>query len=304
MIFLRLIRFPNLLVVALTQWLVASHILGMAFQQAGLASTLASFELWLLIGATVSLTAAGYAYNDLLDYPIDMINRSDKVIVGKQISTSSVCWIIAVLTFTGFFSSLMLAFLQKEVSWLWLYPLFACLLAWYPRFFKTRPFAGNLLIAGCCAGVTGLVWLAERRVWQLLPDPFLAQVTYILVLFMVYAFLATWIREIIKDLEDRKGDQELGRQTLPVYWGVGGAKIVAWVLSLVLGLFLCSGILQLSAMNYQLPIAVLSFCLLVWLVILSRQLQQSNSPQMYHTISTQWKFFLLGGLLLLFFFKI
>jgi 4-hydroxybenzoate polyprenyltransferase len=303
-VILRLIRFPNLVVVALTQWLVATHILGLAFQQAGLSATLNAYELGLLMAATVSLTAAGYAYNDLLDFPIDIINRPERVVIGKQISTSTVYWIIAVLSLTGFGGSLLLALLKEELIWLWLYPFFACLLAWYPLTFKTRPFAGNLLIAGCCAGVAGLVWLAERRVWQLLPDPFLAQVAFILVLFMIYAFLATWIREIIKDLEDRKGDRELGRQTLPVYWGVGGAKVTVWILSLVLGIALCSGILQLNAMSYQLPIAVLSLCLLVWLGILSRQLQKATAPQMYHTLSTQWKFFLLGGLLLLFLYKI
>ena len=83
---LRLIRFPNLVVVAITQWLIANRVLGQAYQQENIAPILSSTELGLLIFATVAVAAIGYIVNDLKDLPVDLINRPDKVIIGKQIS--------------------------------------------------------------------------------------------------------------------------------------------------------------------------------------------------------------------------
>ncbi|WP_020539570.1 geranylgeranylglycerol-phosphate geranylgeranyltransferase [Lewinella cohaerens] len=304
MIVLRLLRFPNLVVVALTQWLVAQQILGKAYEQEGLVAVLNTEELLLIIFATVCLTAAGYVINDLLDYPIDMINRPERVLVGQKIGEGTVRWLVASLVFTGFFSSLLLAFLKQELAWLWLFPCFAVLLGIYPRALKTRPFAGNIFIAFCCAGTAGLIWLAERSTWRLLSQSKMDQISFIILLFMGYAFLATWIREIIKDFEDLYGDIRLGRNTLPAYLGIAQAKRFVSALSLVLIITLCVGLIPWSYSLFQPITAVVSGCLMIGVLILLKKMHQARQPEHYYNLSQQWKFFLLGGLLLLFLYKI
>lgn len=304
MTILRLVRFPNLVVVALTQWLVANQILGKAYAQEGIKAVLQPEELWLLIFATVCLTAAGYVINDLLDYPIDMINRPDRVIVGEKLSEGTVKWLVAGLVFTAFFSSLLLAFIKEELGWLWLFPLFTFLLGYYPRVLKTMPFAGNLFIAFSCAGTAGLIWLAERNAWRLLSESTMDQVGFIILLFMGYAFLATWVREIIKDFEDLFGDIRLGRNTLPAYLGVVKAKQFVLVLNVLLIITLGYGLIPWSASFFQIPVAVVSACLIIGIVFLVVRMFQASEPKHYYLLSKQWKFFLLGGLLLLFLYKI
>jgi 4-hydroxybenzoate polyprenyltransferase len=296
---LRLIRFPNLLVVALTQWLIAVPVLGAALIGEGLEPSLTQEELFLLIIATCCVTAAGYVINDLLDHNIDLVNRPGKVIVGQYIGIGTVSWLVSVFAIVGFICSLILAFSKQELEWLWLYPLILGLLGWYPNIFKRRPFAGNLLVAICCAGVAGLVWLAERSGWEQLPVAVKLEVRYILLLFMSYAFLATWIREIVKDMEDTAGDKLSGRETLPLSIGINSAKHIIYFLSFLLALSLLFNCLKTSVL-----VVIFSVFLLISLMFMTRLLMKANSSDDYHRLSTQWKFYLLGGLLLLFFYQL
>ncbi|WP_367393174.1 UbiA family prenyltransferase [Lewinella sp. LCG006] len=278
--------------------------LGKAYIQEGIEAVLRPEELLLLIFATLCLTGAGYVINDLLDYPIDMINRPERVIVGKRISEGTVKWLVASLMFMGFFASLLLAFLKEELAWLWLFPLFALLLGYYPKYLKTRPFAGNLFIALSCAGTAGLIWLAERNAWCLLSEHAQAKVGFIILLFMLYAFLATWIREIVKDFEDLSGDIRLGRNTLPAYLGLASSKRFVIVLNTLLIITLGYGLIPWKYSFFQVPVAAVSACLIIAVFVLMKRLLSASNPQHYYQLSQQWKYFLLGGLLLLFLYKV
>jgi 4-hydroxybenzoate polyprenyltransferase len=43
--------------------------------------------------------------------------------------------------------------------------------------------------------------------------------------FALFAFLLTWIREIIKDMQDQMGDRELECHSMPVVWGDKWTKV-------------------------------------------------------------------------------
>jgi 4-hydroxybenzoate polyprenyltransferase len=43
--------------------------------------------------------------------------------------------------------------------------------------------------------------------------------------FALFAFLLTWIREIVKDMEDEPGDRELECRTMPIKWGNKRTKL-------------------------------------------------------------------------------
>jgi 4-hydroxybenzoate polyprenyltransferase len=273
--------------------------LGKALEEEGLTSNLTEVELLLLIIATCCVTAAGYTINDLLDYRIDLVNRPKQVIVSQSIAIGTVSWLVGVFAIVGFICSLILAFSKQELEWLWLYPLVLGLLGWYPDIFKKRPFAGNLLVAICCAGVAGLIWLAERSGWQQLSPAAKSSVAYILQLFMLYAFFATWIREIVKDLEDTAGDKLSGRQTLPLSVGIKPAKYLVYFLTFILALSLAYHTLRASTL-----VAILSVFLLISLFFFTWSLMKASTSKDYHRLSTQWKFYLLGGLLLLFFYQL
>ena len=83
---LQLLRIPNLLIVALTQYLLQYLVLAPALREAGLRASLGSFHFFLLVVTTVLLAAGGYVINDILDYKTDLINKPEKMAIGKYIS--------------------------------------------------------------------------------------------------------------------------------------------------------------------------------------------------------------------------
>lgn len=296
----RLVRLPNLIVIVITQWLVAVSVIGQSAIENGIQSALNSQELILIVLATISISAAAYCINDVLDYRIDIINRPEKVIVNKHISVSTVYWLILSFTIFGFICALILAFIKNELEWLWLYPFFTLLLGGYSRVFKMRPFIGNLLIASSCAGVTGLVWLAERSTIELLPSIVKTNITLLLLVFIVYSFLATWIREIVKDLEDRQGDIIGERKTLPITYGISGAKTIIHLLAILLAIILVINGFVWSEPSIFYSVGLLTVLLLVFLVLMQWLLFKAETKKEYHRLSSLWKYFMLGGLVLLF----
>ena len=81
--FIKLIRYQNLLIIALVQ---AVFHFGFLKQQKGLLVALNDVEFILLIIATVCIAAAGYIINNIVDQETDAISKPEKVIVGKSIS--------------------------------------------------------------------------------------------------------------------------------------------------------------------------------------------------------------------------
>ena len=67
----RLIRLPNLIIVAVTQGLIYYQLLHKTFRNYSLTGTFNSFEFVLFVIATILITASGYIINDIYDKEID-----------------------------------------------------------------------------------------------------------------------------------------------------------------------------------------------------------------------------------------
>ena len=112
------------------------------------------------------------------------------------------------------------------------------LLWFYSSSYKRLFLVGNLTIA-LLAGLTPMV-VAMTNVAQLqllyeaiLPYTSLEHNLYAwLGGFALFAFLLTWIREIVKDLQDQMGDRELECHSMPVVWGEKWTKVFVTVLIL------------------------------------------------------------------------
>ena len=84
--FLQLIRWPNLLIVALTQFLLYQFILLPYFTAHQIEPALDFLHFSLLVITTVFIAAGGYVINDIVDIEIDKINKPEKSTVKNTIS--------------------------------------------------------------------------------------------------------------------------------------------------------------------------------------------------------------------------
>ena len=119
---------------------------------------------------------------------------------------------------------------------------------------------------------------------------------------MVFAFVATLLRELVKDLEDIRGDREVGRQTIPVMWGISLSRKLGIMLGAMVILSILSPIFLGWPAFLEPPMLICIGVLLVGLLYILIQLARAREQTDYHRLSTQLKVFLLGGLGLLAFF--
>lgn len=295
-----LLRFPNLVIAVLTQFMVYQLVLLPALNVSGIDPLLDFSDLSILMLATAAVTAAGYLWNDMVDYPLDCINKPDKVIINNKISFHTAFWIYGILTLSGWGLSLFLALTEDKTLWFFLYPSAVGGLVWYSQRLKKSPFWGNLLVSFYCAGVPALVWLAEREsllALQQANPANLSPVNATLVSYLLFAFLSTLFREMVKDLEDMEGDSQYGLKTLPLVLGIPATHRLLWLT----GMFL---LLSVGAWGYVIRpglIGILVLCTGIALPMLYNlwQLFGLGSRQKYHRISTITKGVMLAGLFLL-----
>ena len=298
----KLVRLPNLIIVLLTQWFIYAYVLSPNFTMAGLISQLTSNEFGLLALITILLTAGGYIINDIEDCELDSVNKPDKVIVDKVISRSLAFWLYFGTLLLGFLLALFLAFTTSNVHLIFIYPLAAAGLFMYSMQLKKSFLAGNVLVAAYCAGVAGIIWVAERHTISELMDADPVAGRHIRLIFLVYmvlAFLSTLFREIIKDIEDLKGDLAYGSRTLPIVWGVDKAKRMSFGIGLALLLTIFFAVYHLTLLNSPLKVSFIILTMISPMILALTWLIRARSRKQYHRLSQLTKFLMVSGILLL-----
>ncbi|GAA4434150.1 geranylgeranylglycerol-phosphate geranylgeranyltransferase [Pontibacter saemangeumensis] len=207
--FLSLIRAQNLLMVVLSQALVQACLLSAGVQWAKVLEP----GFLALTFSTVCIAAAGYIINDYYDVKIDAINKPERLLVGRIIRRRRAMFAHLVLSFAGV---LIGGLLMVRVG---LINLGAVLLLWgYSARLKKLPLIGNVAIALLSASMLLVVAVYD------------AMLNKTTLGYALFAFLISLIREIIKDIEDMKGDSSFDCRTLPIVLGMRGAKYILYPL--------------------------------------------------------------------------
>ena len=302
--FFRLLRLQNLLVVALTQVLVYYRIILPALEIEGIEGVLRPWKFFELCLVTLAITASGYLINDLRDVRIDAINHPGKNLVLK-LGRQNVQWIFGAIVFVGYLFAMLLSLRLGERQLLFLFPAAVGMLALYSASLKKIPFVGNVLVALYCAGVPGVLVLTERAgLLELIAlRPGLGVDTVrVCLLFMAFAFVATLLRELVKDLEDLRGDRQEGRITVPVLLGVTTSRNLAIVLAVMVIFSILSPVLLGWPAFMQPPMLICITILLLAILVILYRLATARQQLDYHKLSRQIKLLLVGGLGLLIFF--
>ena len=274
-----LVRWPNLLMMLLCMVLVR---VGILLPGAPLRASLLAPRFGLLVWAALLVAAAGYIINDYYDVKIDAINRPDRLVIGRVLNRRVAMLAHLVLSGVGV---LVAGWLHPVLG---LVTLGTALLLWgYSARFKRLALVGNVSIASLTAA---LVLLPELQ-WQLAGHPAHAAVWP----YALAAFLLTVVREIVKDVEDMRGDAQHGCRTLPLVWGVARTK---WVVGFFLG---CLALLTLGATGRLFagghwPLGLwLGLLVLLPLAQLARLLARADRRRHFHHLSTFCKAIMLAG---------
>ena len=228
---MRLVRWSNLLFLATLVWVMEKWVAVPILNKAAFGEQLPWYLLLLVMLATVLIAAGGYVINDYFDVKIDRINRPDEVIVTRSVSKPAAMRLSLILSGIGIVCGLAVAAILRSMTIGILFILIPGLLWFYSSSYKRLFMIGNLIIALLAAVTPLLVAMVNVAQLQLLYATILPYTTLVHDLyawlggFALFAFLLTWIREIIKDIQDQMGDRELECHSMPVVWGELWTKV-------------------------------------------------------------------------------
>jgi 4-hydroxybenzoate polyprenyltransferase len=299
----RLIRFPNLLIIILTQFLLRSAFIGpFLYKDTGIEPS-SIWDFIILVLVTLLIASGGYIINDYFDVKIDRVNKPDKTVIDRQVTArgaiASHLVINGVATLLGFY----LAYRIHSISFGLIFPFIAVLLWFYSASYKRSFLWGNLIVAFLSAFVILIVWLFEFFYLRLDAGAFasvireLGSVTRVFLAYALFAFLVSLFREIIKDMEDWEGDERYGCRTLPLVIGMGRTRIIAILLMVVNIVLLGYGMLILYRLHFTW--AFWYFLILVQLPVLYLiyKVYTAKGKPDYHYASTLTKVIMLTGIL-------
>ena len=228
--YLNLIRYKNLLLLAFMQLVFRYGFLKLQ----NVALAFSDWQYFLFVLATVCIAAGGYVINDIFDQDTDNENKPETVIVGKHLSENKAYNLYTALTFVGVSLGFYLSNVIGKPSFATLYILIAATLYLYATSLKKIILVGNGIIALLLASSVIMV-----GVFDLLPANYLYNKQVMILLFSIlidyalFTFILNFIRELVKSLEDVKGDDNQGRNTLPIAIGVERTTKIVFVLSFI-----------------------------------------------------------------------
>lgn len=303
---MRLVRWSNLLFLAALIWLMEKWVAVPILDKAAFGEQLPWYIVLLLMLATVLIAAGGYVINDYFDVKIDRINRPDEVIVTRSISKPTAMRLSIILSGLGIGFGIVLAILLRSMTFAILFIIIPGLLWFYSSSYKRLFMIGNLIISLLAALTPMIVAMANVAILQLRYATILPYTTLVHDLyawlggFALFAFLLTWVREIVKDMQDQMGDRELECHSMPVVWGDQWTKVFVTVL-IVLTLAII-GYLWYQVLPFERAWSSLSTRYIVFGVVIPLLgslglLWSAKIPSDYKTCQQLVKFTMLLGML-------
>jgi len=184
--------------------------------------------------STLCIAAAGNIINDIYDQQADIINKPNKIIIGKSISEKLGFNLYIALTILGVGIGFYLSNIIERPGFSALFIIISALLYLYATYLKNIIILGNILISCLVAMVILIIGL-----YDLMPaitpqnQPTQAVIFSILLDYALFAFLINWLREMVKDQQDVNGDFNTGRNSIPIAIGKDRANKVIAAIALI-----------------------------------------------------------------------
>ncbi|TBN06879.1 prenyltransferase [Hyunsoonleella flava] len=291
--FLNLIRWKNLLMIALVQLLIKYALL----EPFGVNTALDGLGITLLILATTSIAAAGNIINDIYDQNTDAINKPNKVIVGKFISEQAAYNAFIICNIIGVGIGFYLSHRIGKSPFFTIFVLISALLYIYASYLKGILLVGNIIISILVAASILIVGLFELSPTITVYNREI-QITFFRIVldYAIFAFMINFLREITKDIEDVDGDHKVGHNTLPIAIGRERTRNVLIALNCIpLVVIIIYTITNLY--KQQLMLIYFLVGIIAPLIYISIKLFGAKSKDHFQHLSNMYKLVMLFGML-------
>jgi 4-hydroxybenzoate polyprenyltransferase len=271
--FFRLVRLPNLLIVAATMYLMRYAVIWPMLKVNDFKLQVREIDFFLIVLSTVLVTAAGYIINDYFDIRIDSVNRPKVNPIGKEIKRRVAMALHVVFNIVAFILVFYVSYKMGNYKLSLIYVIASGILWFYSTNFKKQLLIGNLVVA------------------------FLTGIAYFILAFSFFAFISNLWREIIKDAEDEFGDRQFGAETIPVVFGLKTTNYIIFGL----GLFQVITIAYLQYLQiFSGDLWSFSYMLIaiqIPLLVISFRSIKAKQKENYKVLSAWCKTYMLLGLL-------
>ncbi|NQZ77485.1 MAG: geranylgeranylglycerol-phosphate geranylgeranyltransferase [Ekhidna sp.] len=268
--FLNASRIPNLLIIAATQFIAAYALLDQPLEN------LRKPEFLLFIFSTGLIGAAGYIINDYFDQKIDMVNRPTTVIVGTSLRRRLALFSHIALTSLGIVIGFLIDPFVGAIH------IFSAGALWtYSSFLKKWILLDTLTIS-FLTSLTLLLLLVFFRTFNLL-----------VLAYAMFGCVTIFIRESLKDIISAKGELQFGMQSVPIVWGVRGAKVVIYLAGLAGLSMVAFYLLSIPNWNVRLFFSGV-FVLVIWVTF---KLIHADKQRDFKQIKTYIDAIIVAGLL-------
>lgn len=305
----KLVRLNNLVMIAVTQYLVRFCIIAPILSIKGLSLQMSEFWFAMLVLATMLLAAGGYAINDYFDTKTDAINRPDRVLVGKAFTRKFAIKLHLILSTIGSLLGIATSIYVGVWQYALIFPLVGGLLWFYSTTYKAQLLVGNIIVSLVVAVMVPLLVLMfemgriNHTILYVLQQNQISlnAITYWVSGFALFAFITTLIREIVKDMEDFEGDAKTGCNTLPIAFGILKTKAIVGTLIALEGLgiyyvyFKYLSVLPTGKLDW-LSLSYITITIAIPLALLLGRIIKANKAIHYKLISLLVKFVMLAGI--------
>lgn len=303
--FFKLVRWTNLLMIALMMLLVYYCLMSPLFTSGIAAVMPPAPSFLLLVISLVFIVAGGYVINDIFDVDIDKINKPERQLVTTVFSEKEARIFYNVLTLIGLLAALASSIIIAKTKFFTLFAILLLLvgvLYSYSSTYKKKLVVGNLIVSLLVAFSVFLPWLFEMiylsnnvLVLSLSKNIMMEILPYVMI-YTVFAFLTNFIREILKDAEDLKGDSVTHCRTIPIVYGIKKMNVILLVLALLVYVLLLYFMIDLWKMKSYITLGIIFF---IWntFPVMFFNLFVKNVNVNYHSYSVFYKVIMLLGVL-------
>ena len=265
------VRGYNILMIALAQYLASIYILS---PDLPLRKVVFDINLFFIVIASALVIASGYIINNFYDAEKDLINKPKKSMLDRLVSQRFKLTTYFILNFLAVFAASYVSFRAVLFFSAYIFGIW-----FYSHKLKKVPFIGNFVSA------------------TLAIAPFFAVFVYyknfetVIFVHAIFLFLLILVREMIKDLENMKGDLAQNYRTIPIIYA---AKVSKFLIATLILLTLIPSLLLITKFDVGLMNYYFMACIALLILFLAL-LPKAKTKMHYVWLHNILKFIIIAG---------